>query len=52
MLYALEDIKKFSIQIKELLEKGLIHPSNGIIYHLLLWLRTKQKKDEMKQEWL
>ena len=29
MLYSEDDIKEFSIQIKELLEKGLIKPSNG-----------------------
>ena len=29
MLYSEADIKEFSIQIKELLEKGLIRPSNA-----------------------
>ena len=29
MLYSEENIKEFSTQIKELLEKGLIRPSNG-----------------------
>ena len=29
MLYTPEDIKEFSVQIKELLEKGLIRPSKG-----------------------
>ena len=29
MLYSEDDIKEFSIQIKELLERGLIRPSNG-----------------------
>ena len=29
MLYILDDIREFSIQINELLEKGLIHPSKG-----------------------
>jgi len=29
MVYSEDDIKEFSIQIKELLEKGLIRPSNG-----------------------
>ena len=28
-LYSEDDIKEFSIQIKELLERGLIRPSNG-----------------------
>ena len=29
MLYSEDDIKEFSIEIKEPLEKGLIRPSNG-----------------------
>ena len=29
MLYTPDDIKEFSIQIKELLEKGLVRPSKG-----------------------
>jgi len=32
MLYTPEDIKEFSVQIEELLEKGLIRASKGSYY--------------------
>ena len=38
MLYTPEDMKEFSIQIKELLEKGLIRPSKESYSSPTLWL--------------
>ena len=51
MLYSPEDIKEFSVQIKDLLEKGLIRPSKGS-YSSPAFMVMKQKNEEIKQEWL
>ena len=52
MLYFEKDIKEFSIQIKELLEKRLIQPSNAAYSSPACWYSMKQKNEQEKLEWL
>ena len=48
MLYTLEDIWEFSIQIKELLEKGLIRPAKGSCSSPAFMVMNEAKKRRNK----
>ena len=45
MLYTLEDVKEFSIQIKELLEKGLTCPLKGSYSSRAFMVMNEAKKN-------
>ena len=52
LLYSPEDIKEFSIQIKELLENNLIRPSKGSYSSSAFMVMNEAEKEEIKLEWL
>jgi len=48
MLYIPKDIKEFSVQIKELLKKGLIRPSKGSYSSPAFMVVNKVENEEIK----
>ena len=48
MLYIPKDVNEFSVQIKELLEKGLIRPSKGSYSSPAFMVVNKVKNEKIK----